>query len=88
MRFLHYDFRAGPSDIIEVTLDRQANVRLLDSVNFQRYRQGRDHRYYGGLAQVSPFRLTPPHEGQWHVAVDLGGYDGSVRASARLIAYS
>lgn len=88
MRFLRYDFRAGPSDIIEVTLDKQANVRLLDPLNFQRYRQGRDHRYIGGLALASPVRVSPPHDGQWHVVVDLGGYSGTLHASARLIRHS
>ena len=84
MRFLQYDFQAGPGDVIEVTLDRQANVRLLDSVNLQRYRRGQQYRYYGGLAQASPARLVPPYEGRWHVVVDLGGAGGTVRTSACL----
>lgn len=88
MRFLRYDFRAGPGDVIEVTLDKQANVRLLDPLNFERYRQGRNHQYIGGLATASPIRLSPPHHGQWHVVVDLGGYSGSVRSSARLIQHN
>jgi hypothetical protein len=57
MRFLHFDFDADPNDVIEVTLDRQANVRLLDPLNFQRYREGRQHNYCGGLAKTSPVRL-------------------------------
>ena len=60
MEFLRYEFEAGPDDVIEVSLSGQANVRLLDSPNFQSYRAGRGHRCIGGLAKVSPVRLHPP----------------------------
>ncbi|QIN77530.1 DUF1883 domain-containing protein [Rubrobacter marinus] len=85
MNFLHYEVNAGPGDVVRVTLDKQANVRLMDSHNFQRYRNGQSHEYYGGLAEVSPFNLRPPHRGRWHVTVDLGGYGGSVRASVSVL---
>lgn len=38
MNFLHQTFNVGPDDVVEVTLDGQANVMLLDQVNFERYR--------------------------------------------------
>lgn len=86
MKFLHYEFDAGPSDIIEVTLEgNAANVQLLDSANFLNYKNGRRYQYYGGHATKSPVRLLPPHKTQWHVVVDVGGYAASVRASARLL---
>jgi hypothetical protein len=86
MSFVRFEFDdAGPDDVIEVSLSGQANVRLLDPSNFQSYRSGRTHRYFGGLARVSPFRLRPPHRGRWFVVVDMAGYRGSVRASARLL---
>ncbi|MGD8718897.1 MAG: DUF1883 domain-containing protein [Candidatus Zixiibacteriota bacterium] len=87
MRYLRYEFDAGPDDVIEVSLDKQANVILLDRVNYQGFRAGRRYKYYGGLATRSPFRLSPPHYGHWYVVVHRGGYPGSVRASARLITY-
>ena len=87
MNYLHWEFDAGPQNVIEVTLDRQANVRLLDSSNYQQYREGHSHRYLGGLAERSPIRLTPLSLGRWHVVVDLGGHVGSVRASTRLLAH-
>lgn len=85
MNYLHYQFSAGPGDIIEVTLDTQANVLLLDSTDYSRYRRGEGFRYYGGLAKTSPVRLSPTHHGTWHVCIDLGGYSGTVKAAARLI---
>lgn len=83
--FLHYEVDAGPNNVIRVILDKQANVRLLDSFNFQRYRSGEEHKYYGGLAKVSPVNLKPPHAGRWHIVIDLGGYGGTVRASVQVL---
>jgi hypothetical protein len=85
MNYLHQEFEAGPDDVVEVTLDGQANVMLLDSTNFELYRKGERFRYYGGLARYSPMRLVPPHWGQWHVVVDLGGYAGAVKAGMQLL---
>lgn len=76
-------------DVVEVTLSgNAANVRLLDNSNFQSYRNGRQHRYYGGLARTSPVRLQIPNTGHWHVVVDMQGLGGTTRASFRLIPVS
>jgi len=85
MNFLHSDFYLNEGDIVEVTLDGQANVRLLDDSNFSNYQRGSQHSYYGGLAKVSPTRLRVPHLGHWHVVIDLGGYAGTVRSSVKII---
>lgn len=85
MTFLHQEFDAGPDDVVEVSLDGQANVMLLDPENFDRYRKGESFKYHGGLARESPTRLVPPGRGRWHVVVDLGGYSGTVRAGMRLL---
>lgn len=86
MKFLHYQFDAGPNDVIEVTLQgNAANVQLLDSINFSIYKNGQRYQYFGGHATKSPVRLVPPRQGVWHVVVDAGGYASSVRASARVL---
>ena len=85
MNYIHYEFNLASHDVVEVTLDRGANVRLLDDTNFTLYRNGKQHRYYGGHATDSPVRLSAPHAGHWHVVVDLGGYPGTVRASASVL---
>lgn len=85
MNYLHYEFNLSSGDVVEVTLDKQANVRLLDSSNYSSYRNGREHRYYGGLAKVSPIRIAAPHAGHWHLVVDLGGYAGTVKASVSVV---
>jgi hypothetical protein len=85
MNFLHYDLQLNAGDVVQVTLDRQANVRLLDEANFQSYQQGLQHRYFGGLAKVSPARVVAPQSGHWHLVVDLGGYAGTVTASISVL---
>lgn len=86
MQFIHKDL--GPQQkgkIVEVTLTSGANVRLMDSFNFSSYKNGRQHRYYGGLAKRSPIRLAIPNSGHWHVAVDMQGLVGSTRTSVRIL---
>lgn len=83
MKFQFYDLgHCSKGEIVVVTLSgKAANVRLMDSSNFSSYKAGRRHRFYGGHATRSPVRLPIPRSGRWHVAIDLGGYGGSVRTS-------
>lgn len=87
MNFTHYDLGyKNRGQVIEVTLSGSAaNVRLMDSSNFQNYRSGRQHRYYGGLVKQSPFRLQIPNSGNWHVTVDMAGLMGTVRSGIRVL---
>ena len=83
--YLHYEFDLHPDDTVEVILDGPANVRLLDDANFSLYRERKKHRYFGGYAKDSPVQIPVPRPGHWHVVVDLGGYAGTVRATARVL---
>jgi len=87
MNFTHYDLgNKDRGQIVEVTLSGSAaNVRLMDSSNFQNYRNGRQHRYHGGLVKQSPFRIQIPSSGHWHVTVDMQGLQGSVRSGIRML---
>lgn len=86
MNFTHYPLgHLSSGQTVVVTLSGSAaNVRLMDSSNFQSYKAGRQHRYYGGLAKSSPVRLGVPHSGTWHVTVDLQGMRGNVRSGVRV----
>ena len=87
MKFTHYNLgyqQRGTA--VEVTLrGSAANVRLLDSSNFQNYKNSRKHKYWGGFANRSPIQLVVPHNGHWHVTVDLQGLRGQVRSSIRIL---
>jgi hypothetical protein len=86
-QFVHHDLgQRQRGEIVEITLSgNAANVRLMDTSNFQSYRNGRDHRCIGGLATQSPVRLQIPHSGHWHVAVDMIGLSGNVRSSTTVL---
>jgi hypothetical protein len=85
MNHLNYEFDATQGDIAEVTLDRAANVLLMDPANYDAYIHGRPYRYDGEYATKSPVRLAVPRAGHWHVVVDLGGGPGQVRAFVSLL---
>jgi hypothetical protein len=87
MNFTHYDLgQLAGGEVIEVSLEgAAANVQLMDSLNFLACRTGQRHQYLGGHATRSPVRLHVPSAGHWHVAVDLGGYRGSVHSSIRVL---
>ena len=87
MRFVHHDLgQCNGGEAVEISLSgNSANVRLLDNINLNSYRNGRQHTYYGGQARQSPVRLQIPYSGHWHVVVDLQGLGGSVRSSVRIL---
>lgn len=86
MQFTHYDLGYQKrGTLIQVELSGSAaNVRLLDSSAFQNYRNGRRHRYYGGLIRRSPARLVVPQNGRWHIAVDMQGLRGQTRSGIQV----
>jgi len=84
MNFLKYDLgNCERGEIVEITLSRGANVRLLTGTEFSNYRNGRRHRFIGGLATKSPVRLQITHSGHWYVVVDMQGLRGTTSASVR-----
>lgn len=86
MNFLKYDLgNLKRGEVVEVTLTSGANVRLMDSSNFNNYKNGRKHRFYGGLAKRSPVRIAVPNSGHWYVAIDMQGLRGSTNASVRVV---
>lgn len=86
VKFTKYDLgNLKKGQIVVVTLKgNAANVRLMDSSNFNAYRNGRQHRYYGGLAKQSPVRIAVPRNGHWYVTIDMIGLRGSVRTAVNV----
>lgn len=85
MTFLHYQIKADPSKIVQVTIDGEATVKLLDTLNFSKYRLGKEHTFQGGLYPPSAIEFRVPVKDVWHVVIDLGGKKGEVKASVKLI---
>lgn len=88
MQFIHSDLgQRRRGDVVEVLLKgSQANVLLLDSSNYQAFRNGRRFRGVGGLAKRSPVRLTVPRSGRWYgVAYLPANARGRVQAGFRVL---
>lgn len=82
MQHLYFDLKQQRKGAVAVvTLDKQANVRLMTASNYRALKAGRRFSFQGGRATKSPVRLAIPSSGHWFVVVDLGGLAGRVRAS-------
>lgn len=82
MQHLYFDLKQQKKGAVAVvTLDKQANVRLMTASNYRALKAGRRFSFHGGRATKSPVRLQVPSTGHWFVVVDLGGLAGRVRAS-------
>jgi hypothetical protein len=85
MNYLHYTVRADPSKIIRVSLSEPANVRLLDTLNYYKYRVAKVYESVAESTSDTKVSFTPPHKGEWHVVVDLAGQGSEVRAFVEVL---
>jgi hypothetical protein len=86
MQFTQYDlgYLKRGSTVIVTLQGSAANLRLMTWGDLNNYKNGRDHRYYGGLATQSPTAISVPNDGHWYLTVDLQGLSGSTRSSVRV----
>ena len=85
IKHLHYEFDLRKGEIVSVVLNQQAYVRLMDKDNYGSYKSGAQYRFYGGHAEETPYEINPPHSGHWHLAIDLGAFEGEVAASVKIL---
>ena len=85
MNYLHYKVQAGPNKVIKVSLSDSANVRLLDTLNYYKYRLGKSYQSNSEHSGKMACTFTPPHKGEWHVVVDLSGQGSEVRAFVEVV---
>jgi len=85
MQFLHYQVKADPDRIIQVTIDHEASIKLMDTFNFAKYSQGKTPDFQGGIYPASTVEFRVYKNDTWHVVVDLDGKKGEVKASVKLI---
>jgi Domain of unknown function (DUF1883) len=84
LNYLHYEFQLKKGDVVEIKLDKQANVQLLDELNFNNYKKGKKYSHNGGSSNKLLVNLTSPYKGHWHLAIDLGGHAGTVKAEVQV----
>lgn len=86
MDFLHTRVHLQEGGAVQVKLYcAEANVRIMDDLNFRRYRSGSSHDCFGGHYQESPAIIHPPHAGAWNVVIDQDGSTGNVEASIDVV---
>ena len=87
MEFIHSDlgFVSSGTNVRFDLSGNQANVKLIDDINFNYYKTGMKYHYVGGLAQKTIVTLTVPNSGHWHAVVDMNGVGGKVRASISVV---
>lgn len=85
MNYLHYEVHAGPGNIIKVRIDTRANVRLLDTLHYQKYKMGKPYEGSGGETDPPGREFRVQHKDVWHVVVDLGGKAGTVKAQVDVL---
>lgn len=87
MKYLVWDLKQQlRGNRVQVTLNgNAANVRLMDNSNYNNYKNGRNHRYVGGLVKRSPITLEVPSSGHYFLVVDMQGLRGSTNASVRVL---
>jgi hypothetical protein len=85
MKYLLYDLgtvKAG--DTVEISLGYAANVRLIDSENYELYKQKIQHRFTGGYIERSPYKVTIQDDGHWYVIIDSGSFFAKIKALVKL----
>lgn len=58
---------------VEVNLNHAADVFLVDSMNFQRYKSGQNFDYFGGHYTKTPVKISVQGTGRWYLIVNGGG---------------
>jgi len=85
MTFLHSREYLSAGDVAVLNCDTQCNFRLTDDSNFEAFRRGARHTYYGGFYTHFPAKIVVPSPGHWNVTIDLGGGSATIRHSLSFI---
>jgi len=85
MQFLHKREYLNQGDVVVVDCSHRCNIRLMADSDFQSYRRGGSHHYYGGYYERLPASITVPTDGYWNITLDLGGGSASIRHNIRIL---
>lgn len=58
---------------VEVQLKHAADVFLVDSTNYQKYKKGQPFNYHGGNYTQTPVNIRVSGSGRWYLIVRGGG---------------
>lgn len=83
--FIHHRELLHEDDVVVVDCDHQCNVRLMDDLNFECFRRGTRHKYYGGFYRTLPAKIVVPATDYWNITLDLAGRQARVRHSIKFL---
>ena len=62
-----------------------ANVWLMDSSTYSRYKRGHSVRAQGGHTRETPVRMQAGRSAHWYAVADLGGYPGQLGLQTQVL---
>ena len=86
MQYQIYNLNFQKRDsVVEITLTAAANVRMMDAMNYDLFKNKQQHKYFGGFVTVSPYRMAIPWDGHWVVLIDASS-DPNFKPSVKVLA--
>jgi len=78
---MHSRHRLNAGGMAKVQCSHQCNVLLMDDENYKAFLEGHLFYYYGGFYRKFPVQLLAPSDGDWNVALHLGGLVAKIQYS-------
>ncbi len=86
MNYLHYKFKADPHNEVKVTLNQKANVFLLDTASYYKYRLAKPYQPTAEYNDVTSIHIKVPHKSNWHLLIEHSeSFTGTIKAVVDVI---
>jgi hypothetical protein len=80
VNYLHYTVKAGPANTVVITLNKPASVKLLDTLEYYKYKLGKRCKPVMEYACTPSFNMKVPHKSEWHVIIENAEEHGFIKA--------
>ncbi len=84
MKILSRKVTAKKRQLISVHVDRSAIVKFFTPMQFEKYKKGLTHHYWGGFTEEMPAIFEVPQKGSYFAVVELGTYNNPIALTARV----
>lgn len=84
MKILSKSVSGKRKQVIIVHVDKPAVVKFFTPQQFERYKKGLTHRYWGGMTENPPAEFEIPRKGQYYAVVEKGTFNTPIDLTARV----
>lgn len=84
MKILSKAIQGKRKQMIVVHTDKPTVVKFFTPNNYQRYKKGLTHRYWGGYVETPPAQFEIPRKGVYYAVVEKGSFNNPVELTARV----